>query len=224
MASSPIALILGAGPNVGHHVAQAFFTQGYKVALASRKANEAERTPTQVNIACDLSDIASVPGVFEKVKAALGTPSVVVYNGIFPFLSFPSLPYPPCEKILRLCHTSRLRPPKAAAVTPNDPKNPLELPVSDFIHDLRINTASAYVAAQQATLAFAQLPDTASKTFIYTGNILNTTIMVPLMDLGVGKAATASWLRCAAEAYGEQGSKYVFFHVVGFMSDEVEDY
>ncbi len=34
--SSLVALILGAGPNVGHHVAKALQSQKYKVALGSR--------------------------------------------------------------------------------------------------------------------------------------------------------------------------------------------
>ena len=78
---SPVILILGSGPNVGHHVARAFAAKGYKVALASRKAKEEDNTNDQVNIANDLSDPDSVVGVFSKVKALLGLPSVVVYNG-----------------------------------------------------------------------------------------------------------------------------------------------
>lgn len=89
----------------------------------------------------------------------------------------------------------------------NDAKDPLSLPLADFTRDLNINTNSAFVAAQQAALAFAQLPDSASKTFIYTGNLLNTTTMAPLMDLGVGKSATASMIQNVAAAYGDRGFK-----------------
>lgn len=78
---SPVILILGAGPNVGQHVARAFAAKGYKVALASRRLKEEDNTTDQVNISSDLSDPGSVPGVFSKVKALLGLPSVVVYNG-----------------------------------------------------------------------------------------------------------------------------------------------
>jgi hypothetical protein len=95
----------------------------------------------------------------------------------------------------------------AGAVTPNDVKNPLSLPLADFVRDLNINTTSAFVAAQQAVLGFETLPASASRTFIYTGNILNTTTMAPLMDLGVGKSATASVIQSAAKAYGEKGYK-----------------
>jgi hypothetical protein len=93
-------------------------------------------------------------------------------------------------------------------VTPNDAKNPLSLPLADFTRDFNINTTSAFVAAQQAVLAFEQLPDSASRTFIYTGNILNETTIAPLLDLGVGKSATAHIIQSAAAAYKDRGFKY----------------
>jgi NAD(P)-dependent dehydrogenase (short-subunit alcohol dehydrogenase family) len=79
--TSAVVLILGAGPNVGQHVARAFAAKGYKVALASRSLKQEDSTKDQLNIASDLSDPASVAGIFSKVKASLGLPSVVVYNG-----------------------------------------------------------------------------------------------------------------------------------------------
>lgn len=81
MNPSPVVLILGAGPNIGHHVSRAFAAKGYKVALTSRKAKEQDNTADQIGIAADLSDPGSVAGVFSKVKSLLGQPSVVVYNG-----------------------------------------------------------------------------------------------------------------------------------------------
>jgi len=98
---------------------------------------------------------------------------------------------------------------KAAVATLNDAKNPLSLPLTDFSRDLNVNTTSAFVAAQQAVLGFEQLPDTASKTFIYTGNIMNITSIAPLLSLGVGKSATAHVIQSAAKAYEDRGYKYV---------------
>ena len=99
---------------------------------------------------------------------------------------------------------------KGAAVTPTPPNDPLTLPLANFNKDFNINTVSAFVAAQQAAAGFAQLPDSAAKTFIYTGNILNTGIIIPpLLDLGVGKAATAHIIQSAAAAYKDRGYKYV---------------
>lgn len=96
------------------------------------------------------------------------------------------------------------------AATPNPPNDPLSLPLADFTKDLNINTTSAFVAAQQAAAGFAQLPDSAAKTFIYTGNITNTTIIPPLLDLGVGKSATAHIIQSAAAAYKDRGYKFYY--------------
>ncbi|KFY31696.1 hypothetical protein V493_00876 [Pseudogymnoascus sp. VKM F-4281 (FW-2241)] len=176
--TSPVILILGSGPNIGKHVAQAFAAKGYKVALASRSLKEEDSTADQVNISSDFSDPESVIETFSKVKSLLGHPSVVVYN--------------------------------AAAVTLNDPKDPLSLALSDFNRDLIINTNSAFAAAQQAVLAFKELPESASRTFIYTGNMTNITPVLPLLDLGVGKSATAHIIQSAAQAYADQGFKFYY--------------
>ena len=93
-------------------------------------------------------------------------------------------------------------------MTPNPPNDPLSLPLADLTRDSNINTFSAFVAAQEAVTGFSELPDSAAKTFIYTGNILNTTIMPPLLDLGVGKSATAHIIQSAAAAYKDRGYKY----------------
>ncbi|KFY74235.1 hypothetical protein V499_05733 [Pseudogymnoascus sp. VKM F-103] len=98
----------------------------------------------------------------------------------------------------------------AAAATQNNPKDPLSLPLADFTRDLTINTNSAFVAAQQAVLAFKELPESASRTFIYTGNITNTTTIAPLLDLGVGKSATAHIIQSASQAYADQGFKFYY--------------
>lgn len=95
-------------------------------------------------------------------------------------------------------------------MTPNPPNDPLALPVADFTRDFTVNTISAFVAAQQAAHGFAELPDSASRTFIYTGNITNTTVIPALLDLGVGKSATAHIIQAAAAAYNDRGFKYDF--------------
>ncbi|KAG3192182.1 hypothetical protein PC129_g25057, partial [Phytophthora cactorum] len=97
-----------------------------------------------------------------------------------------------------------------AAVTPTPPNDPLALSLADFTKSLAINTNSAFVAAQQAALGFAALPSSASRTFIYTGNILNTTVMTPLLDLGVGKAATSHIIQSAATAYADRGFTFYY--------------
>ena len=80
--TSPIILILGAGPRIGTSVAKAFAAKGYKVALASRKASEANNTADRIHIQSDFADPSTVVNAFSEVKASLGIPSVVVYNGV----------------------------------------------------------------------------------------------------------------------------------------------
>ena len=195
--TSPVLLILGSGPRIGSHVARAFAAKGYKVALASRKVKEADNTADQINIPSDLSDPNSVVNAFSKVKELIGTPSVVVYNGQSPLI--------PSNLLINLAKSIFIF--LAGAVTFNDAKDPLSLPVADFARDFTINTTSAFVAAQQAVLSFKELPDSAARTFIYTGNITNEIPLAPLLDLGVGKSATAHIIQSAAAAYKDKGYK-----------------
>ncbi len=78
---SPVILILGAGPNIGHHVAKTFAAAGYKVAIAARSVKEAESTDRQLNIPSDFTRSDDVVNAFAKVRKVFGIPSVVVYNG-----------------------------------------------------------------------------------------------------------------------------------------------
>lgn len=79
--NTPVVLILGAGVNIGANVANAFIARGYNVALASRTIKEDANHPNQLNIKGDLADPSSVRRIFETVKAKVGLPHVVIYNG-----------------------------------------------------------------------------------------------------------------------------------------------
>lgn len=77
---SKVLFILGAGPNIGSHVAKAFASKGYKVASASRS-----ETPkwegADLHVPLDLAKPEDVPAAFETVRKQLGEPGVVIYNG-----------------------------------------------------------------------------------------------------------------------------------------------
>lgn len=79
--TSPVILILGAGPNIGQGIARAFAAKGYKVALASRSLQEADSTPEQLHIKSDFTNTDDVVHAFVRTKKEMGVPSVVVYNG-----------------------------------------------------------------------------------------------------------------------------------------------
>ncbi|OAG40894.1 hypothetical protein AYO21_04971 [Fonsecaea monophora] len=74
-----IALVFGAGQNVGASVVKAFSAKGYRVATVSRTAI-ADTSDKRHHIQADLEDPESVSTVFETVRKQLGHPSVVVYN------------------------------------------------------------------------------------------------------------------------------------------------
>lgn len=81
-AKSPVALILGAGPNIGQAVAHKFASQGYRIGLVARSLKEADSTDDLLNIPGDFSKTDDIVKAFTTVKKALGIPSVVVYNGM----------------------------------------------------------------------------------------------------------------------------------------------
>jgi hypothetical protein len=95
----------------------------------------------------------------------------------------------------------------AAANTASGAKDPLSLSIADFNRDIATNTTSVLAAAHQAVIGFQDLPDTASRTFIYTGNCLNVSPIIPLLSLGMGKSATAHLIANASQAYRNQGYK-----------------
>lgn len=177
MAANRVVLILGAGPRVGASVAEKFASNGYKVAVASRSGTGAKAANGFLSIKADFAKPDSIPGVFDAVKAEFNTsPSVVIYN--------------------------------AASLTPPPDKDSIfSIPVESVTSDLNINTISPYVAAQQAVSGWETLPKETKKTFIYTGNILNVGVIpVPLMlDLGMGKSASAYWLGLADTTYSARG-------------------
>ncbi|KAJ9619091.1 hypothetical protein H2204_012802 [Knufia peltigerae] len=182
MAASPIVLILGSGPRVGAAVAAKFFSSGYKVAVASRNGTGAKTNEGYLSLKADFANPNSIPALFDAVKAEFhAAPTVVVYN--------------------------------AAALTPPPAKDDLfSITAGMMTKDLNINTVSPWVAAQQAVSAWAALPKDTKKTFIYTGNALNATILpVPMMlDLGVGKSASAYWLGTADSLYSSQGIRFFY--------------
>jgi len=167
--TSPVVLILGAGPNIGKNVAQSFAAKGYKVALTSRTDHRDSTSTNTIHIPTDLSEPNNIPNVFAKVDMRLGAyPSVVVYNGVLRIL--------------------------------DDKDDPLGKFSFDTYHaKLAVNHLSVMQALQEAVQGFRTLPASASKTFIFTGNVLNSSTRPGVMSFGINKAATAYAIRYLAE-------------------------
>ena len=90
----------------------------------------------------------------------------------------------------------------AATFSPAD--DPFAVSFEDYNRDTTINLHSAYVAAQQAVAGFAQLPASASRTFIYTGNVLNVTILPQFLESGIGKSGSAHMMWAASRSDSNQ--------------------
>jgi hypothetical protein len=112
--------------------------------------------------------------------------------------------------LMEALHRKHANSVKASAGAPNNPEDPLSILLADFSRDLHVDTTSVFIAAQQAALSFKNLLDHMSKSFIYTGNVLNETTVASILDGGVGKSATAHIIRSAAAACRNKGFKYVF--------------
>ena len=139
---SPVILILGAGPNIGHHVAKTFAASGYKVAVAARSVKEAESTDSQLNIPSDFTKSDDVVNAFSKVKKVFGIPSVVVYNGKPLVLPCPALP---CPAFIPSTNTNKPPPPQSAPrrARPPTTRSPSPSPISAKISAsmLRVSTS-----------------------------------------------------------------------------------
>src|SRR5260370_28813446 len=77
--SDKIAMVTGAGSGIGRATALALLREGYSVVLVGRRADALSRTVADAGtdpsrtlaVAAAVSDVAAVPGVFEKTKDAI---------------------------------------------------------------------------------------------------------------------------------------------------------
>lgn len=177
MAPKPIVLILGAGPRIGAAVAAKFASIGYNIAVASRSGSGTKTAEGFLSLGADFTKPDSIPALFDAVNTEFHSPpSVVVYNA-------------------------------GSFTNPPDKDSVLSVPAESVLTDLNVNTISPYVAAQQAVSGWEKLPQKIKKTFIYTGNITNVLVVpMPLMlDIGMGKSASAFWVGLADAMYSGKG-------------------
>ncbi len=81
--SSLVALIIGAGANVGRTVALTLQKHQYKVVLGSRNPDvEALKKDGLFSVKVDATKPDSVVQAFKTVSDELGPPNVVIFNGV----------------------------------------------------------------------------------------------------------------------------------------------
>jgi len=177
MAANPVILILGAGPRIGASVAEKFASNGYKVALASRSGSDSKTAQGFLSLKADLYKPDSIPALFDAVRSEFQSAPSVVVYNAGGFTS----------------------PPNKDSV--------FSVSAESVALDLNVNTVSPYVAAQQAVRGWETLPAETKKTFIYTGNITNVSIVpMPMMlNIGMGKSASAFWIGLADALHSVQG-------------------
>ncbi|UZP32240.1 hypothetical protein NXS19_000056 [Fusarium pseudograminearum] len=61
-----------------------------------------------------------------------------------------------------------------------------------------------------AILGFDQLPSSAARTFIYTGNVTNVAILPKMLSSGVGKSGAAHMIWAASVGYKDRGYKFYY--------------
>ena len=93
MSTASVVLILGAGPNVGHHVVTLFMRKGYKVASASRSRQNKIIDDMSMDLHVDLSLSESISEVFDQLRSLWVPPSLVIYNGAMRTLCDPIDPF-----------------------------------------------------------------------------------------------------------------------------------
>ncbi|KAF2497638.1 putative short-chain dehydrogenase [Lophium mytilinum] len=177
--STPVLLVLGAGPKIGLSVAKAFAAKGYKVAIAARSLQDGVDEDGFLRVQVDLEQTTEIEKVFAKVTESLGIPHVVVYN--------------------------------AALRNPRDLQDPLaSISLEDIKSEFAVNSISPLFAAQEAVKGFKQLPSSASRTFIQTGNALNVIVLPNVLTFGMTKSAAAHMIRSASVGYKRKGFKFYY--------------
>lgn len=90
--------------------------------------------------------------------------------------------------------------------------NPIQVLPNRLLEIMAVNIVSAHEAARLAIKGFSQLPETAAKTFLFTGNPYHTQLITTNLGLGIGKTGTAYWIEGAAKTpeYLEQGFKFYY--------------
>jgi NAD(P)-dependent dehydrogenase (short-subunit alcohol dehydrogenase family) len=87
-----------------------------------------------------------------------------------------------------------------------DASDPLaNITLEEVTAEFAVNAISPLFAAQEAVKGFKQLPDSASKTFIMTGNMLNKIALPNVLTFGAGKSAAASMVWAASKGYKDKG-------------------
>ena len=80
----------------------------------------------------------------------------------------------------------------------------------DLTRDTNINFVTPVIAAKHAVAGFARLSEAASRTFIFTGNLLSILPRPVAATFGAGKAAMANAIEALTLGYSGKGYKFYY--------------
>ncbi len=86
--TTPVAVVIGAGPGLGRAVALKFAQEGYAVVVMARRQDSLQPLVDEIHtlgaqalpVAVDATDPTSVAAAFDKVRDKQGAPDVLIYN------------------------------------------------------------------------------------------------------------------------------------------------
>jgi len=82
--TKPVCAVVGIGPQNGASFARRFASEGYAVALLSRKTEYSTKLAAEMDsaraFACDVTDPSAVEAAFESIRTEMGEVDVLVYN------------------------------------------------------------------------------------------------------------------------------------------------
>lgn len=193
---SRIALILGAGPGVGHSVTAKLSEEGYKVAAASaiRTCQPPQRNSSRSN------SIFPTPRTYRKclmrLRRSWEASRMLWFTTVVIALSLSLLVRFDTDAAI-LAYASTFSP---------DHENILSgVSAAQISSEFTINTVSYWAAAQAAVAGWEKLDPTLPKAFIYTGNVLPWLNIPFCVSLGIGKASSALIAESLASTYGKRG-------------------
>ncbi len=82
--TKPVCAVVGVGPQNGASFARRFASEGYAIALLSRKTEYSSKLAAEIDsakvYACDVTDPSAVDVAFATIRAEMGEIDVLVYN------------------------------------------------------------------------------------------------------------------------------------------------
>ena len=82
--TKPVCAVVGIGPQNGASFARRFASEGYAIALLSRKTEYSSKLAAELDsarvYACDVTDPSAVDAAFATIRAEMGEIDVLVYN------------------------------------------------------------------------------------------------------------------------------------------------